>query len=279
MKKVSIIIPVYNQENFLGSAINSALKQTYSNLEIIIINDGSCDNSALVANDFLKNNPDKIKFFNFEKNQGVVTARNFGIENAEGEYILPLDGDDVIEPTYVEESVNILNNNPEIGIVYSCARLFGKKNKPWVLPLPVLDNILYSNCIFACALFRKNDFIKAGKYDKQFNEGYEDWDLWLSFFELGLKPYRIDKVLFNYRQHIKESRNDYAILKQKEINRKIFNKHINLYLQSTSFYEKIYPSYGVCLHKKIKKYKTLFNLFLLLSLIEFLLLKIAIWGI
>ena len=112
MKKVSIIIPCYNQENYIKDAILSCFEQTYQNIEIVIVNDGSSDNSAEVINSLIKNRENVI-FINNKENFGVVHSRNIAIEKASGEYILPLDGDDKIEPAYVEKAVKILN---ELGI-------------------------------------------------------------------------------------------------------------------------------------------------------------------
>ena len=268
MKKVSIIVAIYNQADFLKDSVNSALAQTYKNTEIIIVNDGSLDNTKEVAQDLNENNKN-IRVYNLDKNRGVVFARNFGIKYAEGEYILPLDGDDIIEPTYVEKAVQILDNNPDVGIVYSRARLFGAKNEYWDLPEPTLDNFVYTNCIFACALFKKSDFIRAGKYKEDFKTGYEDWDLWLSFLELGLKPYRIDEILFNYRQHNKESRNYGAILNNDEMRKLILAKHIGLFIKSENFLERIFSYKYRSAPKKIKKYKNLTKILIASTIIEF----------
>ena len=132
-KKVSLIIPCYNQSKYVEEEINSALSQTYKNTEIICINDGSTDESAQVIENCAKNNQ-KIIFINRKENKGVVTARNTAIEAATGEYILPLDADDTIEPTYVEKAARILDANPQIGIVYCRAKLFGAQNGEWTLP-------------------------------------------------------------------------------------------------------------------------------------------------
>ena len=231
-KKVSIIIPCFNQGKYIKEAIESALNQTYKNIEIVCVNDGSSDNSS----EIIKEMVDKYKniiFFDLEENQGVINARNMAIDASCGEYILPLDADDKIEPTYIEKAVEILDNKPEIGIVYCRARKFGKKNKIWNLPDFNLDNFLYENCIFNCALFRKSDFYRAGKYKENMKDGCEDWDLWLSFVELGLKPYRINEVLFNYRQH-DNSRTKIAS-KDKNWKLNIFENHKSLYLSNEKF--------------------------------------------
>lgn len=255
--KVSIIIPCFNQEKYIIEAIESALNQTYRNIEILCINDGSTDNSSKVIKEFV----DKYKnivFFDLEENKGVVYARNLAIDASTGEYILPLDADDTIEPTYVEKAVEILNNKPEIGIVYCKAKKFGIKNKAWNLPDFNIDAFLYDNCIFNCALFRKKDFFNAGKYKENMVNGCEDWDLWLSIIELGLKPYRINEVLFNYRQHGKSRSTD--VNKNTIWKNELIKNHIEIYLKDSKFGKRVFLNPDR-IEKKIKKYKNLLKVF------------------
>ena len=107
-KKVSIIIPCYNQGRFVGEAIQSSLNQTYKNIEIVCVNDCSADNSSEIIKDFAKKYKN-ILFFDLTENKGVINARNLAIEACRGDYILPLDADDTIEPTYVEKAIQILD--------------------------------------------------------------------------------------------------------------------------------------------------------------------------
>ena len=165
MKKVSIIIPCFNQGEWIKEAVESAVNQTYKNVEIVIINDGSTDNSEDVIHSLCEKYPD-IVFINEKENHGVVYARNKAIQMTSAEYILPLDADDKIAPSYVEKAVKILEENPNIGIVYSRARIFGIKNKEWKLAEFSREDILYKNCIFSSALFRKRDFEKIGVWAK-----------------------------------------------------------------------------------------------------------------
>lgn len=121
--QVSVIIPCYNAELYIRDAVNSVLNQTYSNIEIVCVNDGSTDNSAQIIKEYA----DKYKnilFFNEKINRGVCYSRNLGIEASRGEYILLLDADDKIEPGYVEENVNILND-----MVVNHEKNFTVKNK------------------------------------------------------------------------------------------------------------------------------------------------------
>lgn len=268
-KKVSIIIPCYNQGKYVQEAIESALNQTYKNIEIVCINDGSSDNSS----EIIKNLVDKYKnivFLDLKENKGLVNARNVAIDASTGEYILPLDADDIIENTYVEKAVEILNNNENIGIVYCNARKFGAVNKIWKLPEYNCDDFLIENCIFCCALFRKSDFIRAGKYKKNMENNLEDWDLWLSIIELGLKPYKIPEILFNYRQG--ENTRSKLAWSNPSLFSEIFKNHTNLYLNNKTIIKKIISNDSA----KIKKYKRQRNLYFAICCFEFLILLLGL---
>lgn len=271
-KKVSIVIPCYNQGKYVQDALNSAINQTYKNIEIICVNDGSNDNSS----EIIKNFVDKYKniiFFDLKENKGLTSARNIAIDASTGEYILPLDADDIIENTYVEKAAAILDNNENIGIVYCNARKFGTVNEIWKLPEYNYDDFLIANCIFSCALFRKSDFIRAGKYKENMENNLEDWDLWLSMIELGLKPYKIPEILFNYRQC--ENAKTKLALSNPSLFSEIFKNHINLYLNNKALIEKIFSNDKTKI-KKIAKYKKQRNLYFAICCFEFLILLLGL---
>jgi len=272
MKKVvSVIIPCFNKEKYIKEAIDSVIGQTYKNIEIVCVNDGSEDNSLKILEELQKKYP-SIVLIDEKKNQGVVQARNLAIDTAKGDYILPLDADDTIEPSYVEKAVKVLEENSDIGIVYCLARLIGKNKSFWQLPPFNKSDILYNNCIFCTAMFRKTDFIKAGKYKSYMNIGPEDWDLWLSFLEIGLKPYRIPEVLFNYRMQDKGTRTEVTKNTSDIWQLNLVKNHMNLYLNDRTFLNRIFARYDLDIktqqleirNKKYKKYKKLFNILLIL---------------
>lgn len=255
--KVSIIIPCYNKAPYVAEAIESAIKQTYENIEIICVDDASTDNSADIIKGYAERY-DNIKFIDFKENKGVIAARNTAIEKAIGDYILPLDADDIIADTYVEKAAKILSSRADIGIVYCKAEMFGKKNNLWKLPEYQFPDILYRNCIFCTALFRKSDFIKAGGYKPYMDRGCEDWDLWLSLIENGCRVYSIDEILFKYRRPNEPTRNDIVGLND-DWKEALFNHHIDSYLKDKGLIEKVF--FDTKKHiKKLKKYKKLCKL-------------------
>lgn len=194
---VSVIVPVYNSEAFVAETIESIINQSYRNLEIILINDGSTDNSKEICKKYLSKD-NRIVYIEKE-NGGVVAARNDGITKATGEYILPVDSDDIIEKTYIEKAVDIITKDNKIGIVYCKAEFIGVKTGYWDLPEFTIANMLKDNCIFATALFKRTDWIKVGGYKEYVRNSTEDYDFWLSLIENGTKVYRIPEILFRYR--------------------------------------------------------------------------------
>ena len=113
-KMVSIIIPVYNQEKFLVETLNSVLNQTFSNWECILVNDGSTDNSVAVLQPFLTHD-NRFHFINSE-NRGVSNARNLALQQVKGDYVLFLDGDDLIHPEKIQQVLSNFQKNPETAI-------------------------------------------------------------------------------------------------------------------------------------------------------------------
>lgn len=196
MPKVSVIIPCYNQGAYVKEAVDSVLAQTFQDFEILIVDDGSTDAETV---GLLKDNAWPKTRVIRTGNQGLAAARNNGIQEARGVYILPLDADDRIGPDYLAEAVGILDRHPEIGIVYCEAAYFGARSDHWHLPDYTPDNMLFQNLIFCSALFRRTDWEKAGGYNINMVYGWEDWDFWLSLIHLGVKVYRIPKVHFFYR--------------------------------------------------------------------------------
>lgn len=267
MPKVSIIIPCYNQGKYVAEAINSALRQTFKDIEIVCVNDGSTDNSVEIIKSF-ENKYKNFIFLNNKENRGVIYSRNFAIKNCNGTYILPLDADDIIEPTYVEKAVKILDNNPNIGIVYCKAKIFGNYDKYWNLKPFNKSDILYENCIFCSAIFRKSDFLKIGGYNNNMKYGCEDYDLWLSFIEQGLEVFQINEILFSYRQYDETSRTTISLKNKKEIWNNLIKNHINLYLNDENFLERLIFSNPIKTNKKYKKYKKMFNKLFPLTIIE-----------
>ena len=196
MKRVSIIMPCYNDGAYIEEAVASVKAQTYPNIELIIIDDGSDDPNTVAIIEKLSASEVVVLHTNHLRPSG---ARNAGIQAATGEYILPVDSDDLIEPTYVEKAVRILEENDRIGVVYCHADLFGEQSGPWELPNYSIDKMLLDNVVFVTAMFRKEDWVAVGGFRTTMEHGMEDYDFWLSILELDREIYQLPETLFHYR--------------------------------------------------------------------------------
>jgi glycosyltransferase involved in cell wall biosynthesis len=226
---VSVIIPCYNQGEFLEECLTSVYDSTYKQVEVIVVNDGSTDNSIEIISSLNS----KFKFTLIDQlNMGASLARNNGVLASKGKYILPLDADDRIGRTYIQNAVIQLESNDKKGIVYCKAEFFGEKEGEWKLPFFSFEQMLTQNLIFNCALFRRQDFDKTLGYNPNMKEGWEDWDFWLSLIELGLEVERLNEVGFYYR--IRSNSRERKLDKEKVIRlrKQIYQNHINLYLEN-----------------------------------------------
>lgn len=199
MSQVSIIIPCFNAGRLLLEAVESALAQTYPDLEVIVVDDGSTDDETRLALAELKHNTNVTVIR--QENRGASAARNAGISAASGMYIMPLDADDLIEPNYVKQAVPVLTTHNDVGLVYCRADFFGDQSGPWGLAEFSWSQVLVHNMVFCTALYRQEDWLAVGGYDESMVSGREDHDFVLRILGLGRRVHRLDEVLFHYRQH------------------------------------------------------------------------------
>jgi glycosyltransferase involved in cell wall biosynthesis len=208
---VTIVIPCFNQGQYLAEAIESALKQTVK-CQVIVVIDGSEDNSEQIARKY----PVKIII---QPNYGLATARNVSIRAAETEYILPLDADDKLHPTMVEKCLEV-----EADIVGTAQETFGDYTATtYFNPNPTHEMFLAGNQINCSALFKKSMWEKLGGYDETMTEGYEDWDFWVRATKAGYSVKTIPILLLYYRKH-GDSLVTKATSKHQEIHQYILNK-------------------------------------------------------
>lgn len=193
---VSVIIPIYNMQEFLTETIESVLQSTYPRYELILVDDGSTDQSIEIGKRFSQQNP-RIRFF-AQTNGGASKARNFAIQQASGKYILPVDADNLISADYIERAVEALENNQQVKIVTCEAVFFGEKQGKWELPPFNLKLLARKNLMDNCAMYRKSDWEKAGGYCEEIL-GREDWDFWISMLKTGGDVVRLPIVGLHYR--------------------------------------------------------------------------------
>lgn len=238
MNKTSVIIPCYNHGEFIEEAVDSALQQSYHDIEIIIVDDASTDKNVRGKINTIQEKDSRIKSIFLDENSGPSVARNIGIEAAEGLYILPLDADDRIDPTYVEKAVSVIESNLEVGVVYCEVDFFGTVQGKWQLPPYSPQEILFSNMVFATALYRKSDWKRYGGYNKNMRHGLEDWDFWLNFTTDQKTFIRIPETLFFYRQREKCLTRNGSIEGEKSIQllSTIFLNHRDLYCKNINYF-------------------------------------------
>lgn len=194
---VSVIIPCYNMAQYLPEAVESILNQTYQNIEIVIVNDGSTDDTKQVIKELMQESDRVLGLY--KPNGGLGSARNYGIKQAKGELILPLDADDKFEVTFIEKAVKQFSSDRRLKVVYCNAAYFGAKSGVWKLQDFDYNNMLLSNMIFSCAMFRRVDYDGVGGYNESIL--YEDWEFWLRLLKDDAKVFKIPETLFFYRQH------------------------------------------------------------------------------
>jgi glycosyltransferase involved in cell wall biosynthesis len=228
VKKVSVIIPCYNAGEHLDEAVQSALAQTWQNLEIVIVDDGSTDPSTL---DLLKQARwPRTRIFH-QQNAGPAAARNHAVREADGRYILPLDADDTIEPTYVEKAATVLDARPDVGCVYCKASKFGAERGPWNLPAYTLRELVIDNVIFVTSLYRRADWECVGGYNEKLRHGVEDYDFWVKIVHLGREVVQLEDCLFNYRIQERSRTTSFQ-----EVRSKIVETYAEIFRSNISFY-------------------------------------------
>lgn len=269
--RISIIIPCYNSAQWVAETIKSVLSQTIEDWECIIVNDGSTDNSLEIIKSYAEKD-NRIRYID-KKNEGVAIARNTAIASAQGEYILPLDADDLIAPTYVEKALKYFEEHPSTKLVYCEADFFGKREEHWELPEYNYQDFIYYNCIFCSAIYRREDFLKTKGYNSSNRNNLEDWDFLLNFLKEDDIVHRIPETLFFYRIHgdSRTKRDDDSLAKSRLFlilnHPQIYSKDFNRTAMWIGNTEKVNR-----LLRKRKKYRKLFLSFMTLSIILILLL-------
>jgi glycosyltransferase involved in cell wall biosynthesis len=226
---VSIIVPCYNQAQYLPDALKSVLDQTFHNWECIIVNDGSQDNTESVALKWCEKDP-RFTYLN-KINEGLCSARNFGISHSNAEYILPLDADDKISNNYLNECLISFQTNNNIKIVYGKGVKFGLINESLNLRDYSFDVLLTENMIFCSGMYRKSDWEKCGGYDVNMTYGLEDWEFWINLLKSGGEVIKNINCHFYYRIKEVSMRTELQsdINARYMMNRYIFEKYYNYY--------------------------------------------------
>lgn len=226
---VSIITTCYNDGKYLQECIDSVKSQTYSNIEYIIIDDGSTDRFTL---DLLKviACDNQIKLIQ-TPNQGVCMARNQAITESNGMFVLALDSDDLISSQFIELSIKEMLNDDNVKLVATDYKFFGRINHTIKLEDYSIEKLMGHNLFVVSTIFRRRDFDIAGGFNVNMKEGLEDWDFWLSIMKNGGDVRYIDGVNFFYRiKPKKDSRNISSAIKNHiKLRKTLWENHKELY--------------------------------------------------
>lgn len=199
--KISIIIPAYQQAEYLEDCIESAYNQTVAPHEIIVINDGSTDNTREIAERYMfKEFPlmeSPVKVIN-QVNKGLSSARNTGIMMATGDYILPLDADDMLMENAIERFTGeIMQTNADI--VAPSFQEFGKSDRQVILSGFTMEDLKVANRLgYFCAI-RRSALVECGGYSPKMKWGFEDYHLWFDLFKRGKSITILQDILVKYR--------------------------------------------------------------------------------
>lgn len=242
---VSVIIPCYNQGQYLYETLNSVQISTYPYIEVIIVDDGS---TSTESNEILNSLMDEtvkgnqVKFI-FQNNQGPAAARNNGVKHSKGDYILFLDSDDKIDSTYIEKCVWFLTKYPNISFVYPSVRHFGALDDLYHPRSFNIQHLLEDNYIVVSSLIRRKVFLDNNGFDIGLS-GYEDWDFWIRASAAGHVGFWLQEPLFFYRRvEVSRLTTDNSRRKEllKEIHRKnklIFESYMQNKGNNTGFLKK-----------------------------------------
>ena len=204
--KVSILLPVYNVSAYLGEAIRSILQQSFTDFELIILNDGSTDQTENVVLSF---SDDRIRYIKNEQNAGLIYTLNKGIDLATAEWIARMDGDDIADHQRIEKQWQYIQANSGIKVVATRVSLIDERGEPngrWkedesvVTPEQIMDFLPKNNCIAHPSIMINTELIKKYRYDpRQLHT--EDYDLWLRLSADGIGIYKVDEPLLLHRIH------------------------------------------------------------------------------
>jgi len=224
---VSIITACYNDGAYINECVDSVQNSTYKNIEHIIVDDGSNRETRDILN--------RIEYSNvhiyYKDNEGVCLTRNYAINKAEGKYILFLDGDDKISNNYIGDAVAILEKKTDVRIVTSeVSKMFGYGDGQIKVSLPIeIGKLLSRNLFTVTTMMRREDALRVGGFDVDFNSGLEDWNFWISVLELGGEVAIIPGINFYYRIKRRHRNNKFGDEEARRVLRLIWEKHKSLY--------------------------------------------------
>jgi len=221
---VSVVIPCYNHAHFLVRAVDSVVNQTFKNIEIIVVDDGSPDECSDVVRSLQAQYDDIDIILIGQPNRGLSGARNAGFRAARGKYVLPLDADDYIELDMLAKCIAAFKGNPEVGVVFTdVIKVFSRCEEYWSTEFDI-EKIKGNNLLHSGSLIRRSVWETCGGYNESLKKGYEDWDFWLSCAEMDVKFVKVPEALVIYDQSHAGMRYDCYEIRQ-ELHYEVCSNH------------------------------------------------------
>lgn len=227
--RVSVVIPCYNQARFLPEAVASIVAQSMTDWEILIVDDGSPDDTAAVAERLIAAHPGRRITLIRQTNSGPGASRNAAIRQALGTYVLPLDADDTVAPTLLAEAAAVLDARPEVGFVYADVQRFGEEHTVLRTMPYSLERLRFDCLMMPETLFRRAAWAHVGGFNETPAFRYEDWDFWLRLAAAGWQGHHIARPLVRYRRIASGSRLSAGRRNDLELRAQIMRNHAALY--------------------------------------------------
>ncbi len=203
---ISVLMPVYNGQQYLAEAIESILNQTYGHFELLLLDDGSSDNSAEIIKGF---NDSRIVYIKNESNKGLIYTLNRGIGLAKGIYIARMDADDVSVSNRFEKQIQEFENDNNLVICGSFIKTFGNGSENFIDYMPVTNAQILASIFFTCpfahpsVMIKKESLLQLNELYREDYKHSEDYDLWSRLVFVGNSK-NIPEFLLNYRVHDKQ---------------------------------------------------------------------------
>ena len=222
--RITVVIPCYNGGAFLPGALESLCRQTFRDFEVVVVDDGSDDPATLAV---LATLDEGVRLLR-QENRGLAAARNAGIAAAHGAFVLPLDCDDRLEPTFLARTLAALEGHPEAAFAFSHLKLEGERTGTLAKDYNTFTQLFLNQLPYAL-LMRRGVWQAAGGYDEAMREGYEDWEFNIRLARKGLAGMVVAEPLFRY--HVSNAGMLKAVANRRhaQLWRRIQAKHAELY--------------------------------------------------
>lgn len=245
---VSVIMPAYNADSFIAAAIRSALEQTVTDLELIVIDDGSQDETLRIVQEAAKADP-RVRCCPNDRNMGTARTRNRGLELSRGKYVAFLDSDDIWRPHKLEAQIRQLEESGA-DLVYSSYAIMDKEGKPFrdfLVPETIdLDGLLKENVIGCSTVMMRRELAEQFRFQADYY--HEDYVLWLQILQAGRKMAGIRDILVDYRFYFGSRAGNKLTSAQRRWT--VYRKYLKLPVGKSLWYLSHYALAGVKKYKK-----------------------------